>query len=265
MSEQSEDSVGQIEDLREKASMDHWWPRLAQADVPTPQTVRVGMQEQQVEDSSNVAGGFTVKRPDTADVIDAIETVGGPPAFLRTDQASAKHRMEEASKVDSLDEETVGLHVWEVIEFNEMAGFFGLPYETFYVREWLDLLSYYTAFSGTPIAAELRFFILDGTVEQSGFYWPQDAIRRPDRDDWQDAHERLKQQTFRDGTFNAAEVLADRVADEFDDGYWSADFALSDDGQWYCIDMAPGELSWHPESCEQLVPDPREQEADRDE
>lgn len=253
--------MDQIKDLREKASMDYWWPRLAEVDVPTPQTVGVGMQEEQIEDSSDAEGGFTIKRPVTEDVIDAIETVGGPPAFLRTDQASAKHRMEKASKVDSLGEETVGVHVWNVIEHNEMAGFVGLPYKTFYIREWLDLAAEFTAFTGTPIAPELRFFLLGGEVMQNGFYWTEDAIRRPDADDWRERHVELRRTAFSDELNDAARFFAKRVADEFDTGYWSVDFALTTHDKWYCIDMAPGELSWHPESCEQLVPDPRERDS----
>lgn len=34
-------------------------------------------------------------------------------------------------------------------------------------------------------------------------------------------------------------------------GYWSVDFALSQDGIWYLIDMAVGERSWHPEHTKQ--------------
>lgn len=246
--------------LREKASMDEWWPRVEPLDVPTPRTETVELHEQEIEDSSEAEGGFTVRRPDTGAVIDAIEAVGGPPAFLRTDQASAKHRMAKASKIDTLDAETVGKHVWNVIEMNGMADLVGLPYKTFYVREWLDLASDYTAFTGTPIAPELRFFLLDGSVVSHGFYWPKDAIRRPDADKWEELHELTKQTALHPIRVEAAREYAETVADEFNTGYWSVDFALTEADQWYCIDMAPGEISWHPESCDKRVPAPGDSE-----
>ncbi|BCS91066.1 MAG: hypothetical protein ARM1_0523 [Candidatus Micrarchaeota archaeon] len=29
-------------------------------------------------------------------------------------------------------------------------------------------------------------------------------------------------------------------------GYWSVDFCQTQDGRWYFIDAAPGDISWHP-------------------
>jgi hypothetical protein len=34
------------------------------------------------------------------------------------------------------------------------------------------------------------------------------------------------------------------------DGYWSVDFACDTAGKWHMIDMARGEISWHPPNCE---------------
>lgn len=39
--------------------------------------------------------------------------------------------------------------------------------------------------------------------------------------------------------------LAEKVAKRFE-GYWSVDFARLRDGRWVLIDMALGEVSWHP-------------------
>lgn len=248
----SQDNLSREAEMREESSMDHWYPRLSSVDVPTPATETVEMHEQVIEDSSEAEGGFTVKQPDTADVMDAIDAVGGPPAFIRTDQASAKHRMGRASRIPlkGYDEETVGQHVWQVVEFNEMAGLVGLPYETMYVREWLNLWHEYEAFTGTPIAAEVRMFLHEGDLHDYGFYWPEEAIQKPDADDWREKHERTREMAMEAYRLKAAKKYAERVGEEFDTGYWSVDFALTEGDQWYCLDMARGEVSWHPDECE---------------
>ena len=43
---------------------------------------------------------------------------------------------------------------------------------------------------------------------------------------------------------------AKKVGEEFDEGYWSLDFALTKDGDWYAIDMALGGASYHPPGVE---------------
>jgi len=40
-------------------------------------------------------------------------------------------------------------------------------------------------------------------------------------------------------------TTASKIAQVFD-GYWSIDFCRARNGQWYCIDMAEGNRSWHP-------------------
>lgn len=229
--------------------MDNWWPRLEPLDVKTPETVAVEIEEHEIEDASEAEGGFTVSLPEPEDAIDAIHEVGGPPAFFRTDHASAKHEMAEASHVPSDDPKVVSEHAWNVIGRNEIAGMMGLPYETFYVREWLDLCHQYEAFLGTPIAAEIRGFLLDGDVYDVGFYWSEDAIHSAEADDWREVHEQTRERAMEDQSL--VEDLLYVVAQEFDAGYWSCDFALTDGGDWYCIDMARGEVSWHPDGIEQ--------------
>lgn len=244
--------VSRERELRNQSSMRYWWPRLEDVDVPTPETICVEASEQKIELGKLPNGEMdhlTCYYPDDMDDIrDSVRKLGGPPAFIRTDQASHKHNMEEGSRIDSL--ENVDSNVWSVVEHNKMAGLGGLPYDRFYVREWLDLEHYYTAFRGTPIAVELRFFLYEGDVHSCGFYWPEDSIRRPSIDDWQEKHLWLRDSAFAKGTHYAAQTYAEKVADEFSEGYWSVDFALTEEEEWYCIDMARGEVSWHPEECD---------------
>lgn len=237
-------SPQEVETVRKRSSMRHWYPKLKAVEgVNTPDTEWVEIRDW--EDAQEFTEGVPMGLIDDGEVIDAIESVGGPPAFIRSDQASHKHGMEKASKVTSTDPEHVHDHVFETLMFNELAGFEALPYTHLAVREWLDLKHEFTAFSGTPIASELRFFIRDGEAECYHFYWPAEAMRKPDAEDWE---ARLAQ--VRDHALAKADTevrpLAERVAGEFD-GYWSVDFAETVDGEWFAIDMAVGKASWHPE------------------
>lgn len=249
-----------IVDLRQKASMDNWWPRLTGVDVPTPETRKIKIREW--DTATQFYEGVPMDDVPMDELVSCIEDVSGPPAFLRTDQASAKHFMAKASCVNSTDEGDVWDYVFELLNHNELAGLFGLPWKSLFVREWLDLDAEFTAFRGTPIAPEIRFFLLDGEVMQDGFYWPEDAINRPDKDDWRDRHVDLRRKAYRDDLFDGARFYAKRVSEEFEDGYWSVDFALTADDGWYCLDMAPGEISWHPDGCEKLVDPPEPMNAD---
>jgi len=40
-----------------------------------------------------------------------------------------------------------------------------------------------------------------------------------------------------------------KKASEVIEGYWSVDFCRAKKGDWYLIDMAEAEKSWHPSSC----------------
>lgn len=234
--------------LGERASMDHWYPRLAELDVPTPKTAQISCD---VPDDEDV---IPVGRPPIEAVVAAIDAVGGAPAFARTDQTSAKHQFEDGARLDSTDEREINAAIARLRDRHGMAFCMPAP-ESYYIREFLELEHAYTAFRGTPIAAEIRVFLHDGDLHDYGFYWPKDAIRRPDTENWEELHDQIRAQAL--GQAPQAFEHADVVADEFDEGYWSCDFALADDGTWYCIDMAPGEVSWHPDTVERLVEDPR--------
>ena len=45
---------------------------------------------------------------------------------------------------------------------------------------------------------------------------------------------------------NELNEYACKIAKVFDD-YWSIDFCRGKDGKWWCIDLATGDRSWHPE------------------
>lgn len=242
------------EKLQRQSSMDYWWPKLESVDVFTPETVRL-----EIVDAKEYQGGLSLPVPDIDVMLSAIESVGGPPAFFRSDVTSRKHEMNRGSRI--VDAEKPLSHVGGIVEQHHMAMGMPMP-SSYYVREWLNLYHEYKSFadSATPIAAEVRFFLLDGELHDYGFYWPEESIweHAATKDNWRELHERVKETALNGVRVGNLKKYARRVANTFDEGYWSVDFALTDRDQWYAIDMARGELSWHPNSVEHAVEDPRE-------
>lgn len=232
-------------DVRAQSDMSYWLPRLEQTPARTPYTVRVPVEKQTVEEGT--IHEMTLSLPAVGDLRDAVREVGGPKAFLRTSQASDKHSMASASRVDYLNEGHLVSTAQSLAE--SMLMKMGVPDPTaFYVREWLNLAHEFTAFEDLPIAEELRAFLYEGEVHSMGFYWPKNAIRRPDTDDWEPLWEQTRENALEGKEY--VEQVAEYVGEEFDTGYWSVDFAKTMGGEWYAIDMARGEASWHPEACE---------------
>ena len=243
-------------------SMNFWFPKIKDK-VLVPKTEFVKLYP--TGENHELRATFKTK-----EVLNTIEKVGGFPVFVRTDQASNKHNMENSSKISSQKE--VVRHINEVLYFNEMAGFMGLPYKNLAVREWLNLDYKFKAFKGTPIAKELRFFIKNGEAICYHFYWPEKAIEdyhtitrdqamldllaengieeeKEETDEYlPDNWKRLLVETKKEALSEADIVKkeAQKIAEVFD-GYWSVDFARDINGNWYMIDMAKGIESWHPD------------------
>lgn len=262
------------------SSLLNWYPWVKDL-VPTPRTEIVKLKR-------GTSGFQDIPCTwDLNEVKAAIDKVGGYPVFIRTDLASNKHEMARGSKVEC--EEDLNSHIANVIEFNEIAGFLGLPYTCLVVREWLDLWQpdSFMAFDGTVIGKEIRFFINEQDVACWHYYWPEDSIRffnhnkivdkfdNPSKedlevmdeitlDDIEEAFETTKD-FYESGPDNWQDKLRKLRVQSMDDvmellpeiqkvasqfeDYWSVDFAQASDGTWYLIDMAVGIESWHPD-CE---------------
>ena len=160
MTSESEDKL-ELENPEAKSSMNNWFPKIRDCEEVThPKTVKVEMND----DSKHHRKWYNEE-----DVVEAIEHLGtGYPVFVRTDMASNKHRMKEASRIES--EGDIRDTILHLIEFNETASLMGLPYESLYLREWVELEHHFKAFQETPIAKEVRFFIADGEVLGGHFY-----------------------------------------------------------------------------------------------
>lgn len=254
-------------DARRLNSALTWHEWLDDAAVPTPETVfttdalTFGPPERL--DTHGYRGDYDVDA--IADTIDAAPF--DYPVFVRTDQASAKHGTTNLTESGFIqDEDDIMSTVGMLLQQNEAADLMGLPYRCLMLREKLDLASDFVAFGGTPIAPEVRVFVdasrPDGPVECTHFYWPEEAIRRPNSDDWKEHRDRYEEIAF----FEDANIRdrARRVArsidvpdleardpkgrdTDIDPAKWSVDFALTPDGVWYAIDAALAALSWHPD------------------
>lgn len=255
-------------------SMLYWYPRLDSAvtdidAVDTPDTLFVDLEriniyelahesDEPMSDAELDALAQCPARWD-ADLVKRAADAIGYPAFLRTDTDSAKHDMAAGSKIrtDSLAE--VDDTVDALIRATARSGGLGPRFNCLAVREWIDIDADFEAFGGTPIGPEVRVFVRDGTVECHHFYWPFTNKTADDHDiegveNVEAALDALKQttdQAMDDVLHDAAECIGNAF-----DGYWSVDFALATDGTWAAIDMARGDDSWHPETCQHVHTDP---------
>lgn len=227
----------------EKTSMLYWWPKVKDLDIPVPKTEIV---EVPYDDLVALLDGKRLSPQDEERLIEAGGKVGYP-LFLRTDMASAKHQWERTCFVPKVEE--LFKHIWALIDETLAAGMFGeLDPSALVFREWLVLDSAFTAFKGLPISRERRYFVRDGIVECHHPYWVEEAIARsyllPTEKNWRQLLAALNQET--PDEFGILGPYAASVGKTLG-GYWSVDFACSQDGFWYLIDMAEGERSWHPE------------------
>ena len=161
----------------------------------------------------------------------------GYPLFARTDVNSGKHQWYDTCFVYSphtLQRNLKNL-VIDTIHKN-------LIFRAFCFRELLHLDSYFRAFSGRlPISTEVRVLFDNHKVNCWFFYWIKDAIRYPRSTKWEYYIEKMEKTAYNEQDIFINE--AKKVAKEFD-GFWSVDFARTENGEWYLIDMALGKVSW---------------------
>lgn len=243
--------------LRDKACLSYWFPKLVATGVLVPRTeiVTTDVELWRMLDGDGTIPGLN----EFADqLINAVSAVGGLPAFLRTGHLSGKHDWSTTCYVpfahaahNSYMRRKLLSHVCALVEWSHMVDLMGLPTKVWAVRELLKLRAPFTAYRGMPIAREFRLFIADGEVACVHPYWPKEALEEgnPSINDWYDVYSRLM--TLNNQENNALRETARQVADVFAaDGVWSLDLAQHDDGRWFAIDMAPAQLSFHWNACQ---------------
>lgn len=243
-----------------KNSLLYWYPKVKDLDIRMPKTVWVKFPYSigsELIDRTEEA--FVKFNPYLTKIKKIIDKNFCYPVFIRTDLASGKHNWKNACFVRN--ESELLDRILNVLEFNFMAGILGLDFSAIVIREFLELDWRFKAFHGEmPVAKERRYFINNGEVVCHHPYWIEDAISQAHKGEGEGSflgylphrlpnkwRETLATINFEDldevlllsaYSLQIAQILK---------GYWSIDFAFSRDENWYLIDMALGEVSYHVE------------------
>lgn len=239
-------SFKQRVDLGIESSLLVWYPRIKGMDIPQVKTMIVETGHQALSD-------WVVKDKPLPDEIwtklyAAMDEIGKYPMFMRSDQASAKHEWKETCYIAS--RESLQKNLSALIDNHEMNNMAGeLGYEAIVFREFLELESYFTTdfYGDFPVNKEVRCFIRDGKLESMHNYWFEDAVKQghPHDPKWRSKLKKLNALSEGDKMIIKNQLM--KIGPRFKD-YWSVDFAKTKDGTWILIDMARGEVSYHPEN-----------------
>ena len=233
-----------------KTSLTYWFPRVSKLGIPVPRTKIIPIDREKVFPifDGDECPYFTGLVSDLMKEADKF----GFPLFLRTDLSSEKHSWKNTCYVPNMN--VLSKNLVSLLEFHELAGLFGLPYEAIVFREFLDLEISFKAFRGEmPINRERRYFVRNGKIECHHPYWPEEVfngqpmIFEPGtKGTWKERLAILNNEPEEEISFLTP--LAEAAGAELGD-YWSIDFAKAKDGTWYLIDMALGNESYHWEDC----------------
>ena len=236
-----------------KNSLFYWYPKIKDLGIPMPETVMIPFpSEDTVGALFFIDSEYREKKDDQlkeeyeALIAEACAKIGYP-VFLRTDETSNKHGWNDTCFLTK--EGSIPRHLYDLIEFTEMAGMMGgLNIHGFVIREFLQLDTRFTAFHGRmPIAKEFRLFVKDGKLQCWHPYWFPACMVRPDIENWFDVlmdMEKLDELNLERLTI-WAELIGQTVG-----GYWSIDFCKLKDKSWAMTDMAQGQDSFHWSTCE---------------
>lgn len=221
-----------------QSSMLYWWPKVKEVKVPKPKTYIIKLKGDEISKTLNwIRRG---KLP--SKYRNQLKKYGaklGYPLFLRTDEFSNKWDFENSCYVASIDQ--LEEHALALIE---ASLFHDLVVRAFILREYIELDWKFKAFWGKlPIAPERRYIIRDGMVVEHFPYWPEDAIRKPDRKDWLKLLREMNKETKEE--VRLLTEYAEEIG-RYVKGNWSVDFVKTKNGKWYFIDMAREEVSWKP-------------------
>lgn len=230
----------------ERIDMAYWLPKLREINVPIPESQPLNIEPR--ED----------KPPewDTELACEIVENLGGE-AFVRSGYKSAQMHLEEGSHIYDHSPEQVDSTIKELLSQHMMMQ---MPVgESLWLREHLDLN--FCEYAMDNLNPEIRVFIRDGEVtcwhpRLEGF--GNHADHREHAEQYcEGAWPKADDEGWRN--FIGVETYAERVAAAFD-GWWSVDFVMDRNNDWYCTDMAldalyerGGELSGisaHPGDCE---------------
>lgn len=243
----AEDGCASVLDERPGMDLADWFPLVQAAGLPVPRTriIRTDIELVNLLDGIEVPGWEDF----TGEVRQAATEMGFP-CFLRTGHGSGKHSWKDTCFLKH--PEHVAAQVAMLVDWSFTMDFFGLPVDTWVVREMLPVEAPFSAFKGMPVAKERRYFVDEGVVTGHHPYWPPGAVAEgaPRTVDGAAAlaPEQWKALLAPMNEESPAEVaeltaLSEQVA-RVVPGAWSVDWLWSPGRGWVLIDMAHAERSY---------------------
>lgn len=228
--------------MPDKTALSHWFPIIEAAGLPVPKTILLDMPEAAMQSIWAAFDGVEPAGSDLADFAKQIEAAAdevGWPAFLRTDHTSGKHNWSRNCFLSS--RETIIEHIFGVAEYSEMAGFIGLPWDRWAVREMLPTkpVGVCRGYGDMPICKEFRFFVDGPEVTYWQPYWPQNALEQG-RAEYQEGFDLAS--FYQPDDIDTLIAIA-KEAGRALGGAWSVDILETERG-WFLTDMAEAEKSF---------------------
>lgn len=231
--------------MSDKTALSYWLPKLQAAGLPTPRTTIVSLGDGMAESIFRVFDGEPLGDASKPffEEMDRVAAEIGFPLFLRTDHTSGKHNWKNTCFVPSAAD--LKKHIIAIVEFSEMAGVIGLPWDVWAIRELLPTIpyGYCPRYGDMPICKEFRFFVEDGDIKCAHPYWPRFSLEQGGADLGETNYEDLCRME------NESELRAlASAAGKAVGGAWSIDLLETKRG-WFVTDMAEAKKSWHWEGC----------------
>jgi hypothetical protein len=225
----------------------YWYPVLQKLGIPTPHTVIV----------HNDIGNEILKRLDNEypegygelynRIMGAINLRIGYPCILKTGLLSNKHDWQNSCYITK--NSNIHKHILNLVEASCLANIAGQPFDLSYfaVRKIIPTIGLFTAFQGEmPITKERRLFAKGGKVICEHPYWPKEAFELAGKKVSKRQYEELW--SIKEKDLILLKDMSAKITSVLE-GYWSIDFMQDNEGNWWCIDMARGEQSYHWPDC----------------
>jgi len=234
----------------DKNSMTYWCPLIRNLPIPQPKTIIVKLRADYWDIMAVCDGDGAAIETQMDEIQEACDAIGTP-LFLRTSHTSGKHSWNDTCYVSDFSK--IRQHISALVVDTAWKE---IGIEALVFREYIEMNSTFTAFRGKmPVNPERRYFIRDGKIQCHHPYWVEESIAESDKPfaaigksnlvpNWRELLAVLNTETPEEVVLLSKYALV--VADVLH-GYWSVDFCMAKDENWYLIDCALGESSWHPE------------------
>jgi len=210
----------------ERLAMSHWWERAKKLDVPQPETHLIN-----VELPEN--GGMP--EYDVSKAAHTITKLGGE-AFIKGGFRAANYT--QGNYIKTANKEAIKETITEFFDSMIMQQ---TPIgEGIYFREYLPLT--WDNHTREDYHPEVRFFLRDGEVVC--FHLRTDLPDDPKHSNEEISKYFDPNHSDHPRTTEKVHEYAEQVAQEFNDGWWSADFVLTTNYNWYLTDMAVDALQY---------------------